>query len=789
MADSTYKEDALLAFANKADTLERLRHLLTRSIILPMVRFSTDQWRQSADTCLEQIQDAFSDPPLPLIIRSAAFAEDTTAATNAGTFQSVANVPSNVPAQLQKAIQQVIDSYSSFRSARNQVFVQPMLQDVLMSGVVFTRDMDTLAPYYVINYDDHSHRTDTVTSGQSNDLKVFCIFKEYEPSNLKFVPLVLAIKEIERALNCDHLDIEYAINAAGEVFIFQVRPIPIGNRSLPPTKSIEHSLRKIYKKIEKLNRPHPYLYGKNTLLGVMPDWNPAEMIGIKPHPLALSLYRELITNRTWAYQRDNYGYKNLRSYPLIATLIGHPYVDVRVSFNSFIPKDIPEDLSARLCDYYISQLQQKPSSHDKVEFDILFSCFFLTVDQRLQVLSEHGFSHSEIETIKKSLLKLTNKIISNDPHTVFRKDLMKIEELKRRQEKLLHSSLTPLEKIYWFIEDCNRWGTLPFAGLARAGFIAVQMLNSFVEAGLLHSEQLEAFMSSLNTIAKQMGQDQKSLNRHEFLGKYGHLRPGTYDVLSKRYDEAYDLYFGEDCKTTRASRPFLFHKSFLQSIDKRLKTEKLCVDAKQLLNFIRCAIEGREYAKFVFTRSVSEVLQLVRSLASQYDISPEDASFIDIHALLRLYAVLDHRDLEEIIRDEISRNKQFYEITKLLRLPPLIKKARDVYEFELEAGTPNFVTLGRVQGPVLAVAEILSQTLRNKIVFIPSADPGYDWIFTKDIAGLITAYGGANSHMAIRAAELKIPAVIGAGEKNYQSWSKASIIEIDSENKQVTVIK
>ena len=31
----------------------------------------------------------------------------------------------------------------------------------------------------------------------------------------------------------------------------------------------------------------------------MPDWNPAEIIGIKPKPLALSLYRELITDHIW----------------------------------------------------------------------------------------------------------------------------------------------------------------------------------------------------------------------------------------------------------------------------------------------------------------------------------------------------------------------------------------------------------------------------------------------------------------------------------------------------------
>ena len=35
----------------------------------------------------------------------------------------------------------------------------------------------------------------------------------------------------------------------------------------------------------------------------MCDWNPAEMIGIKPLPLALSLYSELITDEIWAEQR------------------------------------------------------------------------------------------------------------------------------------------------------------------------------------------------------------------------------------------------------------------------------------------------------------------------------------------------------------------------------------------------------------------------------------------------------------------------------------------------------
>ncbi|MBM3835600.1 MAG: hypothetical protein FJ403_20485 [Verrucomicrobia bacterium] len=70
-----------------------------------------------------------------------------------------------------------------------------------------------------------------------------------------------------------------------------------------------------------------------------------------------------------------------------------------------------------------------------------------------------------------------------------------------------------------------------------------------------------------------------------------------------------------------------------------------------------------------------------------------------------------------------------------------------------------------------------------------SSDPGYDWLFAKQIAGLVTMYGGANSHMAIRCAEMKIPAVIGCGEHNFRSWSRSQILDIDCGNRCVRTIE
>ena len=59
--------------------------------------------------------------------------------------------------------------------------------------------------------------------------------------------------------------------------------------------------------------------------------------------------------------------------------------------------------------------------------------------------------------------------------------------------------------------------------------------------------------------------------------------------------------------------------------------------------------------------------------------------------------------------------------------------------------------------------------INGKIILIENADPGCDFIFNYEILGLITKYGGANSHMAIRCAEFNLPAAIGCGEQIFDS--------------------
>jgi len=532
-------------------------------------------------------------------------------------------------------------------------------------------------------------------------------------------------------------------------------------------------------------RSHPFLMGRRTVYGVMPDWNPAEILGIRPKPLALSLYRELVTDSIWAYQRHNYGYRNLRSFPLMPHFFGLPYIDVRLSFNSFIPADLDEGLAGRLVDYYMDCLLNEPSLHDKVEFEIVFSCYTLDLRERLLRLKDFGFSGEELETITQSLRKLTNRIV-HPQEGLWRSDAKRLETLRDRRETLLSSALDPIERIYWLLEDTKRYGTLPFAGLARAGFIAVQMLQSILSVGVLSREDYDAFMEGVTTVNGQMARDRDILDKTNFLSRYGHLRPGTYDILSPRYDEAPELYFDWSQKPAAAdsAMPFALTLPQMRELVKLLNAHRLEPDAVGLLDFMQSGIELRELAKFEFTRNLSDVLALITKVGEQYGFSREDLAFCDIEVFQELHITAS--DAKYLLARSIEKGKKNYAETLKVSLPPLISRPEDVWAFEWPETTPNFITQKQVTATV--ANSLAHEKLAGTIVCIQNADPGFDWLFSFPIAGLITAWGGANSHMAIRAGELGLPAVIGAGDVNYQRWSKVNRLHVDCAGRRVEVL-
>ena len=109
-----------------------------------------------------------------------------------------------------------------------------------------------------------------------------------------------------------------------------------------------------------------------------------------------------------------------------------PYIDVRISFNSFVPSDLKDELAERLVNHYLDSLLENPSKHDKVEFEILYSCYTLDLPQRIDGLKKVGFNQGECNEILESLKRLTNDIIDNDDG-LWKKDIGKLDKLKVRQ--------------------------------------------------------------------------------------------------------------------------------------------------------------------------------------------------------------------------------------------------------------------------------------------------------------------------------------------------------------------
>lgn len=771
----------MLTLKNKSENLKILKQILKKSYILPQYSFTVGEYRN--DESVKAGIRQFCSDDKTYIIRSSSVREDTYESSAAGKYLSILNV--NQYKNILISIEKVMDSFDADGIEDNLIFIQPMLEDICISGVAFSLDPNNSGYYYVINY-DKSGSTNSVTSGQNGSLETYYLYKDKEPAQENMRAIIESVKEIEELYEELPLDIEFAYTNSDIVYIFQVRPLCVKNEV--QNRAIQSELLKdAYDFVNSGIQKKPFLYGDRTIYGIMPDWNPAEIIGTKPRPLAISAYRYLVTDGVWAYQRDNYGYKNLRSNPLMVDIAGVPYIDSRISFNSFIPKEINDELATKLTNYYIESLYQNPNKHDKIEFGIVYSSNSFDLDIRLRELLKHGFTESEIHILERELINLTNRIIGNKDG-LWLKDIKKINILQKRRKVIINSKLDKISKIYWLLEDCCRYGTLPFAGLARAGFIAIQLLKSLVSIGILTADEYDCYMGNLNTISKQLCKDRSSLPQEKFMEKYGHLRPGTYDITIQRYDHNPELYY--ECTEEKAQgdsakkkEEFTLSLGQYKEIEEKMKERGFNCSLLELFDFIRQAIEWREYSKFIFSENLSDVYELFSQLGEEYGFTRDDMSYMDIRIISDLYSSSwNHKNL---ICESIKKGKRNYPVSLGINLPPLIMKSDDVYEFIITEDVPNYITLKCVEG---MITECTSSMMQGKILIIESADPGYDWVFTHNISGLITKYGGVNSHMAIRAGELGLPAAIGVGERKYDVIKRSQSIRLDCANKKLEIL-
>lgn len=780
-----------LNFISKARNLEALQGILKSGEILPLIILSKKDLHKKAEI-LAKIKALKADK---IIIRSSSFSEDSTQSSNAGAFLSLANVSVKDEKALFGALLKVANSMPN---ERDEILIQPNLSKITICGVAFSVDKDNFAPYFCVEFDKNS---DKITSGASKKSVGFYAYRENSQiKDEKMSRLIAMIRELEGIFGCEFLDVEFAFAKISQesktnkakfskikerLFCLQVRPLVMRGKINLFKALPKEALNRLYKRLENLREKRPGILGEDFIYGIMPDWNPAEIIGTRPKRLALSLYKAIITDNIWAYQRDNYGYKDLRSHPLMHSFLGMPYIDVRVSFNSFVPKNLDENIAKKLVNFYIKKLKENPQMHDKIEFDVVFSCYDFNAANKLKTLLNHGFNENELKRLEFALLELTNDIL-NPKNALFQRDILKAKRLEKAFCEIKKANYSMIDKIYWLIELCKRFGTLPFAGVARAAFVAMSLLNSLVEIGFLSVKERDNFLNSLKSVSKNLAMKSANLNaknKAEFLSEFGHLRAGTYNILSPRYDEDFKHYFSLNSKQKAPKiSEFKISESKMQKLNVILAQNGLKIKANEFFAFLKAAIEGRESVKFEFSKLLSYALKLIGNLGEYYGLDKENMAHLDIENILTLYSSLYSKSPKERFLAEIKRHKTEYELTLALKLPPLLYEPSQIYSFFTQISSPNFITQKSI---IAQIAFENDSDLKGKIVLIKSADPGYDYLFSKNIAGLITCYGGANSHMAIRASELALPSVIGVGEEKFASICAAKRLRIECASEQI----
>ncbi|MGW1071554.1 PEP-utilizing enzyme [Streptomyces sp. NPDC002537] len=771
------EQRARLLLRGKDVSLRRLAVLLPSVRVDPGLSVTWQAWESSPRRALAAIAARY--PEQPVIVRSCSSSEDGWDQSRAGAFASVPVPPPTPPEAIAQAAQEVFASYGEQHGPDARVLVQQWLHPVQAASVVTTRTL-LGAPYYTATVDTDSGRTDAVTAGTGQGLQTWYVRRRlagpgHGAARLPSVVahLLGAAVETERCAGTSRLDVEVAL-VDGTAHLLQARPLAAAR--VVDDMAVHAVVDNARRQVVRIGRRPSVLPrgGAEVVLSNMADWNPAEMLGRRPSALAASLYRELLTDRTWAVQRAAYGCRDLRGTPLMHVVAGAPYVDATASLASFLPAGLDEALAVAVLRAMVERLVADPSAHDKIEFEIAATCWTPSVTMRTAYLAEAGIGTAARARLHDQLLALTRHGVQRLPADLATLDGTGAPTPADTQPQRLATTIATA-----------RTAAVRFAHLARAAFVATDLLRALEADGL--ADRREAWMRGLGTVTTVLRRDAAAtaagrLSWAEFVTRYRWLRPGTYDLTVPTYGDDPDGYLRP--LLTRASTApgeavaAPWSERHAAAVDRAVAP--LGLDVQELEAFCRAAVTGRERGKALYAAWVSGVLEAVAARAAACGVGRGDAQHLRIGEVL---AVQPGR-----WPHLIARRRARADVCALIELPDVITRADDLDSFARGRNRANFVTTGRASGPVAADPAPAYAPPPGAVIVLEAADPGYDWVFAYQPVALVTAYGGANSHMAIRCAELGIPAAIGIGSAAHAVCAAARHLAVDAAAGRVDVL-
>jgi hypothetical protein len=753
---------------NKINNLNKIKNVVN---IPKYFYFNYEKYSKKKKIILKLISIKFKSK---IIVRSACFFEDDKN-SNAGKYLTVSDIDSKNIKELDHAINTVFNSYNQKKN-NEFVLIQEYIKNAESVGVIFTGDPRNGSPFRTINF-NNSNSTNLITSGKSNG-KIICYFKNTLKKKLyiKVNKIEKIIQKVEKKFPDIFLDIEFLIYKK-EIFILQVRKL---RASINKKINFKKTLHDLEKKISKLTNEKSDLLGKERFFSTMTDWNPAEIIGLKPMPLALSLYQSLITDEVWAESRYNLGYKNIKETPLLYSLLGTPYIDLKTDINSFLIPELSKKVQSKLLRFYFNKFKKKPYYYyDKIESSLVINSVSLDIKKYKKLLYNSQLKEKELLEIIQKYKTLTLKIILK-----LNENIKKYEYGKKLFQDLKKSKNSTINKIYLLHNTCKNYGTLPFANLARMAFVAIEFLDSFESLKIITKEEKKEFLRTIKSVSFDIKKDLLK-SKSIFFKKYGHLRPNTYEISTLNYKDNFNNYFNKVKPIITNAKKFKFSATQKNKINKLLKKNKFNkINANILINFIENSIYHREKSKLFFTQIINEIFYQLKILSKRIRLNLKDIKYLSIKKILDLYENFSHDNLIKDLKKNISENKKNYNFNLNFHLPNIILNKNTIYFFEEENASPTFITNKSILSKFITIKELSKKlNLDNKIVCIKNADPGYDFIFNYKIKGLITAFGGPNSHMSIRCNEFEVPAAIGIGEKKFYQLIENNTLYLNCEKK------
>ena len=125
----------------------------------------------------------------------------------------------------------------------------------------------------------------------------------------------------------------------------------------------------------------------------------------------------------------------------MVNLAGTPFIDLRTDLNSFIPEDLDNKLTEKLINNYLKRIKNRPFLHDKIEFDIINTCYDLA-DNKEKI----NFLNTKEKKIYLSKLhQLSNNIFLN-VEKLLDKEFKKINLLEKKILNLKKTNLSEIQK-------------------------------------------------------------------------------------------------------------------------------------------------------------------------------------------------------------------------------------------------------------------------------------------------------------------------------------------------------